>query len=70
MTISIVGTPAYLSPEMRNQYWQYQMGNPLDYIDWYRSDVYALGITFIEMCFLEIPQPLIIMNNLQQNMTY
>lgn len=53
-TMTIAGTPAYLSPELREAYTQYSVGRNQGTIhhDPCKSDVYSLGLTFLYMATL------------------
>ena len=50
----MIGTPNYMSPEMFNQ---------TGYTN--KVDVYALGVTFHEMCFYELPRKIVEINGPQ-----
>ena len=46
---TVIGTPYYLSPELNKAYMD-KMGNVKN--NPYKSDVYSLGLVFLEFCML------------------
>jgi serine/threonine protein kinase len=65
---TIAGTPLYLSPEMRQAYFQHLQGISLNNFsyDVYKSDIYSLGLTFLYMASLREPLDLLNYQNLAE----
>ena len=66
INFSVVGTPIYMSPEMRKAYAQHleRADNSFQYCP-YKSDVYSLGLVILDLASLQDPVGLTDMNNLQ-----
>jgi serine/threonine protein kinase len=63
-SISLAGTPLYLSPSLRKAYIESRQSVEHDV---FKSDVYSLGITFLYMTSLKLPKDLTDLNDLQNN---
>lgn len=58
---TFVGTSSYISPQLREGSASAMSGKRIEHNP-VKSDVYSLGVTFLEMCLLEYPQGIVVMN--------
>lgn len=58
---TFAGTPSYISPKLRESGNAALSGQRIEH-DPVKSDVYSLGVTFLEMCLLEYPEEIKVMN--------